>query len=296
LIDLRNLETFLWVARLRKFHLAAEKLNTTQPAISARIALLEQDLGKRLFDRRARSAELTAAGLELLGYAERMLALRAEMLQAFEDRTTYRGILRIGVPETIVHTWLALLVERIAAEYPAVTLDIEVDSTVNLHRALVNEKLGLAFLYHPGSEEGLKCEGLCSYSLGWFARPDFPLRDERLGITDLASRPVITFRRGSPAYAAVAELMARFGLSHGRIFGSSAIAAIIRMTLDQIGVCVLPDAVVQREVDEGKLRRLYVDCPLPTLDFHVCYREKPDDRLPSVVAAMAISTARGYMG
>ncbi len=294
MIDLRNLETFVWVARLRKFHLAAEKLNTTQPAISARIALLEQDLGKRLFDRGPRSAELTAGGLELLGYAERMLALRAEMLQAFADKKGYQGILRIGVPETIVHTWLTLLVERIAIEYPAITLDIEVDSTPNLHRGLINDKIGLAFLYHPGSDEGLKCEGLCSYSLGWFARPDFPLQGDRLSIEDLAAWPIITFRRGSPAYVAVSQLMARHGLSRGRIFGSSAIAAIIRMTLDQIGVCVLPDAVVQRELSEGKLRRLNVEHPMPTLDFHVCFRENSDDGLPSVVADMALSTARDY--
>ena len=49
--DLRNLETFVWVARLGGFRLAAEKLNTTQPAISARVAALEQEFGVRLFER-----------------------------------------------------------------------------------------------------------------------------------------------------------------------------------------------------------------------------------------------------
>lgn len=295
MIDFRNLETFVWVARLRKFHLAAEKLNTTQPAISARIALLEQDLGRRLFDRRPRGAELTAAGLELLGYAESMLALRAQILQAFGDPTAFRGVLRLGVPETIVHTWLTALVERIALDYPAVTLDIEVDSTPNLHRALVSEKLDIAFLYQPGSDEGLKCEPLCSYPLGWFASRDFPLPDLRISVVDLAAWPIITFRRGSPSYIAIGQLLARFGLSHGRIFGSSAIAAIVRMSLDRIGVCVLPEVVIRRELEEGELRRLDVDCTLPTLDFYVCYREKSDNRLPSIVANLAMVTARCFL-
>ena len=51
MIDLRNLETFVWVAQLGGFRSAADKLNTTQPAISARIALLEDELGVKLFDR-----------------------------------------------------------------------------------------------------------------------------------------------------------------------------------------------------------------------------------------------------
>lgn len=63
MIDFRNLEAFVSVATTGKFNLAAEILNTTQPAISARIALLENTLGARLFDRRPRRAELTVAGL-----------------------------------------------------------------------------------------------------------------------------------------------------------------------------------------------------------------------------------------
>ena len=80
--DLRNLETFVWVARLGGFRLAAEKLNTTQPAISARVATLEQEFGVRLFERKQRRAALTAKGLELLGYAEQMLQLRTDMVRS----------------------------------------------------------------------------------------------------------------------------------------------------------------------------------------------------------------------
>jgi DNA-binding transcriptional LysR family regulator len=294
-IDFRNLETFVWVARLNKFHLAAEKLNTTQPAVSARIALLEQDLGTRLFDRRPRRAELTTAGLELLGYAERMLSLRAEMLQAFGGSATFTGVLRVGVPETIVHTWLTMLIERLALDYPGVTLDIEIDSTPNLHRALMAEKLDLAFLYQPGFDEDIKCEPLCAYPLAWFASADLPLPHSQIGIADLAAWPIVTFRRGSPAYAAIHQLLERHNLSHGRIFGSSAIAAIVRMAQDRIGVCVLPEVVVQRELLDKSLRRLDVDCVLPTLDFFVCYRQKSDNKLPAIAAGIAIHMARRYL-
>ncbi|MGL1138605.1 LysR family transcriptional regulator, partial [Vibrio parahaemolyticus] len=51
MLDLKSLETFVWVLRLGGFRKAAERLNTTQPAISARVSQLEDELGVSLFDR-----------------------------------------------------------------------------------------------------------------------------------------------------------------------------------------------------------------------------------------------------
>ena len=59
MIDFRSLETFLWVANLRSFRGAAERLHTTQPAVSMRIAQLENDLGVRLLERDRRAVSLT---------------------------------------------------------------------------------------------------------------------------------------------------------------------------------------------------------------------------------------------
>lgn len=195
-----------------------------------------------------------------------------------------------------MHTWLTDLVERIAKDFPEVTLDIEVDSTPNLQRALANEKLDVAFLYQPSSAEDVLCRPLCDYTLDWFADIDLPLPAGRIELEDLATWPIISFRRGSPAYVAIDQLLNAAGLPHGRIFGSSAIAAIVRMTLSGIGVCVLPSVVVQRELKEKRLRQLDVVCDLPRLDFYVCYRDKSMSPLNRVVADMAIAVAQDYLG
>ncbi|KAG1247141.1 hypothetical protein G6F68_014334 [Rhizopus microsporus] len=113
MIDLRNIETFFWVATLGGFRAAAEKLNATQPAISQRIASLESDLGIRLFDRDARGIKLTGKGRELLSHAERMLQVRRDMFEAAREQNVMTGTVRIGVAETIVQTWLPTLIELI---------------------------------------------------------------------------------------------------------------------------------------------------------------------------------------
>src|SRR3982750_2889473 len=118
MIDFKALETVLWVARLSSFKAAADKLNTTQPAISVRIAQLERSLGTKLFDRANRNFSVTSSGRQVLDYADRLLRLRVEMIHAVSDRSAMPGSFRLGVTESIVHTWLPAFLERMSSTYP----------------------------------------------------------------------------------------------------------------------------------------------------------------------------------
>ena len=60
--DFRSIETFLWVVKLGSFRGAAQRLNTTQPAISQRIAQLEREMGVKLLNRDHRVASPTPSG------------------------------------------------------------------------------------------------------------------------------------------------------------------------------------------------------------------------------------------
>ena len=95
MIDFKQIEAFVWVAELSSFRLAAEKLNTTQPAISQRIAAMESIMTTRLFDRGARGIKLTEKGQELLSHATRMLELRNEMLRVAKADDAVSGTLRL---------------------------------------------------------------------------------------------------------------------------------------------------------------------------------------------------------
>src|ERR1700747_2212106 len=70
-MDTQSLQAFIEVAETRSFSKAGERLHLSQPAISKRIAVLEQQLGSALFDRVGRQVTLTAAGRTLLPYAPR---------------------------------------------------------------------------------------------------------------------------------------------------------------------------------------------------------------------------------
>src|ERR1700721_2331821 len=111
--DFKAIETFMWVVTLGSFRGAAQKLNTTQPAISQRIAQLEREVGVRLLQRDRRMVLPTPSGRQMMVYAEKLIGLRTEMMSVVGDRSAMRGVLRLGGPETIGHTWLSQLSKNI---------------------------------------------------------------------------------------------------------------------------------------------------------------------------------------
>ena len=80
-MNIRQLETFYWIAQLGTFSAAAERLHTSQANVSARIRELEEELGLALFDRIGRQVQLTVKARELLGYAERVVNEAARCLE-----------------------------------------------------------------------------------------------------------------------------------------------------------------------------------------------------------------------
>jgi DNA-binding transcriptional LysR family regulator len=147
--DFKAIETFMWVVTLGSFRGAAQKLNTTQPAISQRIAGLEREVGVKLLQRDRRMVLPTPSGRQLMVYAEKLMGLRSEMLAVVGDRSAMRGVLRLGVAETIVHTWLSQLIKSVNHAYPNLSLEIEVDITSNLRTRLLAQEIELAFLLGP---------------------------------------------------------------------------------------------------------------------------------------------------
>src|SRR4030081_1689785 len=104
MVDFKAIETLMWVVTLGSFRGAAQKLNTTQPAISQRIAQLEHEVGVKLLQRDRRMVLPTPHGRQMMMYAEKLIGMRSEMLAAVGDRSAMRGVLRLGGPENIVHT------------------------------------------------------------------------------------------------------------------------------------------------------------------------------------------------
>lgn len=296
MIDLRTLETFVVVASTGGFHRAAEKLHTTQPAVSARIAQLENELKTRLFERDKRGSRLTVKGRDVLYYAERILSLRSELINSVAGTDALEGTVQLGVSDTIVHTMLPVLLKRLNEVYPAITLEINVDSSSNLSNALLNRSLDVALLMGPVTANGAVNLPLCSYELSWIVPNDFPLGPDPVRLDELAAYPIITFARQTQPFWQLTELFQNAGLRRVRLFANSSLSSIVRMTLDGIGIAAIPPQVVQDHLASGRLRELKtLDQRMPQMQFTASYMTHTGMPLSSAVAELAQSAANDYV-
>ena len=277
---------FYWVVRLGGFRRAAERLGTTQPAVSARVAGLEAALGARLLDRgQRRRVSVTPDGMRLMAYAERVLALQAEIAGAFRGTARLGGTLRLGVSETIVHTWLSRLLRQLHDVHPELQVDIVVDVSRSLRAMLLGGEVDLAFLLGPVEAPGVHDLVLGEHALAWVAGPGLVLPAGPLDVAALGRVPVITYARASRPFQQVRELFS--GMPSPRIFANASLASIVRMVLDGIGVGVIAPAVIRAELAEGRLRVLETVVALEPMRFTASWRSAPGETAAAAVARMA---------
>src|SRR6202795_3181656 len=293
MVDFKSIETFLWVVTLGSFRGAAQRLNTTQPAISQRIAQLEREVGVKLLNRDHRVASPTPSGRQLMVYAEKLIGLRAEMMAAVSDRSAMRGVMRLGVAETIVHTWLSRLTKSVNDAYPNLSLEIEVDITPNLSARLLAQEIELAFMLGPLSASSVRNRPLCDYPIGFLASPSLGLGNGPLTVHDLAKFPIITFPRKTQPYEIVRSLFNRPELPPIRLHASASLATVIHMAIEGLGIAVIPTAIVENELADGRLQLLTTDQQMPLLTFSASWLTSPDTVAVERVAELAANLARG---
>jgi DNA-binding transcriptional LysR family regulator len=291
-VDFKSIETFLWVVTLGSFRGAGQRLNTTQPAISQRIAQLERELGVKLLNRDHRVVSPTPSGRQLMVYAEKLIGLRAEMMAEVGERSAMRGVLRLGVAETIVHTWLPRLIKSVNTAHPNLSLEIEVDITPNLTARLLEQEIELAFLVGPLSAAGVRNRVLCDYPVGVLASPSLGLGSGALKIQDLAKFPIITFPRKSQPYEIVRSLFNRPDLPPIRLHASASLATVIHMAVEGLGIAVIPTSIVENELADGRLQLLATELKIPPLTFSASWLASPDTLAVELVADLAARIAQ----
>jgi DNA-binding transcriptional LysR family regulator len=292
MVDFKAIETFLWVVTLGSFRGAAQKLNTTQPAISQRIAQLERELGVKLLQRDHRVASPTPSGRQMMVYAEKLIGLRSEMMAAVGNRSAMHGVLRLGVAETIVHTWLSRLIKSVNIAYPNLSLEIEVDITPNLNARLQAQEIDLAFVLGPLSTPNVHNRVLCDYPVGFLASPSLKLGNGPLSVYDLAKFPIITFSRKTRPYEIVRSLFNRPDLPPIRLHASASMSTVIHMAIEGLGIALIPTAIIENELAAGRLQLLNTDLKISPLTFSASWLASPDTVAIELVADLASKLAR----
>jgi len=274
-MNMKNLDAFLAIVKYGTFKAASEVLHTTQPAISTRIAKLEEDIGSELFNRSDKRVRLTPRGHALLPYAERIASLLREMQYVAGEPNNCLRTMRIGASETVVHLWISKFINALHSSYSGLCIELTVGRSSNLREMLAMGELDLAFVNELIVGADMESQAFCNYPLVWVASPKLTIQCRDADLYELARFPLITYPRQSKPYTQLQEIFNDVNMPTVRINGLSSLATIIQMALDGIGIGILPYAAVEKELSNGELNMIKPSKILPDLEYVVANRTDP---------------------
>jgi len=146
-VDTQLLRTFLEVYRTRHFGRAAENLHLSQSAVSARIRLLEEELGLELFTRDRNNIQLTAAGHKLLRHADNITSAWNRARQDLTMGDDGPELLSVGAVASLWDIALQDWVHWLRRHCPGILLSAEAHSAEVLLGKLLEGNIDLAFMF-----------------------------------------------------------------------------------------------------------------------------------------------------
>jgi DNA-binding transcriptional LysR family regulator len=275
-MNLRFVEAYHWAVTLKSVTRAAEKLHVTQSALSSRIAVLEEELGVLLLDRRDKQFRLTTAGVRFARHAERLLNLQRDIKLEFGAGPATRAVsLRVGVIESVLHSWLIGWVQALRSQHPGLELELTVETTPVLLDHMRRGAADLIVAALPSEAEGTRSRALASMPMVFVGQAKRHTR-RRYPLAELAQNDeLLTFQRGSQPHVALLDLCRKHGIEAPRVHAISSISAMVQLVESGFGVATLPHAAVPRLAQPLGLKALNCEAPLTPLPIHLSWRDDP---------------------
>lgn len=272
-IALYHFETLLWISRLGTFRAAAERMNTSQPAISARVREIEEQLGIAIFRREGRNMVLTARGRRLVQECEPLWAGFEKVLLTASGFEGASGVVRIGSGEIAAASCLPGFVHEVERDLPGVTLELELDLTARMFQQLLGGTIDLAFLAGPVASPGIRTAPIGSVGLVWaasrstveaggFARP----------------LPVWSIPDHSPLHGVTVDSLGAHGITPRSLGTCNNVRMLIDIVSGGGGAAVLPEPMIRHQLADGTLAEV-LPRPARTIRFEAAIRQTESDPL-----------------
>ncbi|HEY1756564.1 MAG TPA: LysR family transcriptional regulator [Bryobacteraceae bacterium] len=198
-MDLDQLHTFLEIVRLKSFSKAAQSCFRTQPAVSAQVRQLEQDLSAPLFERLGTKIALTPAGRIFADYAEQILELRRRAQNAISElERTPRGELVIAANEATCIYVLPRVFLAYKKQFPNVEILVDRSYGARVVEAVVDNQADFGITQLPVKEKRLEVAKIHSDEIKLIVPPGHPLAAKKeILIEDLVGEPLLLPKAGT---------------------------------------------------------------------------------------------------
>lgn len=253
-MQVQQMLVFRVVSRSRTFTEAAERLGRSQPAVSMQIRSLEEEMGVPLVEAGRRRLQLTAAGIELLGYVEQALQTIQQGEAAMRRIRQGGGPVRLAASATPAVYVLPERLGLFARRHPDVEIALRVANPDALERSLLRDEVDIvvAMGNHSGPPWSAEIEtlGLGEDPFLVALPPGDPREGADFSLEELRALRLIAREPGSHARAVLDEA---FGQSFRPALEFGSTEAVKRAVAAGLGVAVLSELSVAWEIRDGRL-------------------------------------------
>jgi len=287
MMTFKQLEAIYWVVRLGSFAQAANKLHTTQSAVSKRVQELEALFNTSLFDRSLRSARLTEKGEQMFAVAKRLLEQRDLAVEHFAEPEVVERRLRLGVTEVTAMTWLPRLVGRIQAVYPKVVIEPDVDTGIGLRDKILADELDLAIVGDAFEDPRFTVRLVGTLTLAWMCKPGLIDTRKPVRLHEIAKHRLLLQGTKSGTGLVVDRWLSTLGVKLTASVRTNNVLTMIGMAVSGLGITYLPAHCMQPMVDAGMLALIRVTPAPPQVRYVAMYRAEQRSTLVSSIARLA---------
>jgi DNA-binding transcriptional LysR family regulator len=254
LLDLRQVRTFVEVARTRSFTRAATQLYYAQSSVTAQVQALEKDLGLPLFNRLGRQVELTEAGKEFLAHAEKLICTAEQARLSVRKDGQILGPLVVSAAESLLTYRMPELLRVFQATYPDVQLTLHANLSCAT-TAAQEPGVDLAIsIDEPIEAPQLLVQKLRRERMLALVAAEHPLAARRkIAAAELAEQQILLTERVCSYRALFERTLNHEGGRVDKQLEFASVEALKQCAIARMGVAVLPELVVAGELQRGAL-------------------------------------------
>ena len=273
-MELAQLDAFTTAADCGSFSRAAEMLNVAQPSLSNRIQSLEREVGQQLFERMGRGVKLTDAGRAFLPYAQRINRTLNDGLMVLEGtREGTAGRLSIGTAPAVGTYVLPRMLIVFCDNRGGVDVLVRTGHSDEVLHMVLDDDVQVGFgrpINHPDVRTIVLYQD--ELVLVVSAEHRYAKRGT-VKVEELAEDSLILFDRDSGYYGMILSLFRDLGVVPHQQMQLDSIEATKKMVESNLGIALLPEVSVEREMRLGTLHKVHIQSTEPLKrDIAVLYR------------------------
>ena len=254
---LKQLQTFIEVAREKSVSKAAERLFVTQPAVSMQIRQLEEAFGLALIEPVGRNIQLTHAGQEFLTHAIAALGKLKDLEASMAEHVgAKKGRIELGIVSTAKY-FVPMLLVRFNKLMPGIDIALRIDNRDNILGMLQRNELDLVIMGRAPANIDCEATPFASNPLGIVAPPDHPLvRRKRMPFDALKDQAFVVREHGSGTRAAMERLFEQYEFPIKIAMEMPSNETIKQAVMAGMGLSFLSMRTVRHELAAGHLALL----------------------------------------